>query len=866
MVASPACGCGTSPVLPKHIRRDQLDEIMTATTMKAPEVKALYARFRRLAPNGSLVPEQFKQTMGMIGLTDDPFLPDRMFQVFDKNKDGKLNFKEFATSLSVMIRGSEDDKLKLSFEMAAGCQRSISNEDFRSLIRACNTMMSSLVSQPRGLTSDEDIDRLFHELSSDDGEGFVITMDAYKQAAQSNEEFLTCLGLDCGPSRRATTSLEARRARSRHLDATSGMPSPTAGHAHVGSVNVAASQFEELRDFIIRMRQAVLGNQGQGDHLSSQTEPTTPGTARTVEFPVEDDPNERWWTPLKRRPKAVDLHLAPDVQASEDSQPSDLSAQFDKVLKWCEKAETAAKEGRHVLLDGKSFDAGGDSQISGGMRDRGSFDGLLRDRSYTEGLSRDRSADGASTRPSRGEMMNNGLSFESLGAHPSTRPSVNMGNNKPGIFRSNTGTRAANTMQSGRKKKRHRLLGPKKGLAVHFGHENWNMVISMMIGIRMSAGRSMHECAREVQPVDFIMKEKFSIIPRLSNIFDSQVSKRVTMTRFIDYAPLIFQRIRQSFGIQHEAYIRSVGPEQLLGNMVLGNLSSLSELSSEGKSGAFFYYTADGNYMMKTVAVKEHLLLKRMLKKYYDHIMSNPSTLIVRFLGLHCLRVRKFSAGRTRTQKLHFVVMGNMFNTPFEIHRRYDLKGSWIGRETPNTNYDPSVALKDRDFTNASEAIRVGPEAKSTLVAQLERDSAFLCEQNVIDYSLLLGIHDVSPRGAEGESEEVVMAQPGSFENPIGVQYRGRAMTGGSALALTSGSHLGLDSVPVHQRDCGGLLSSDKRSLYFMGVIDILTPYDASKRVEHRVKAFMYDWKGVSCCPPGYYAERFNAFMQAAFV
>merc|ERR1740138_1953997 len=164
----------------------------------------------------------------------------------------------------------------------------------------------------------------------------------------------------------------------------------------------------------------------------------------------------------------------------------------------------------------------------------------------------------------------------------------------------------------------------------------------MMIGIRMSIGRSRHEMAREVQPVDFIMKEKFSIIPRLANIFDSEVSKRVTVTRFIDYAPLVFQRIRSSFGIYTDDYLRSVGPEQLLGNMVLGNLSSLSELSSEGKSGAFFYYTADGKYMMKTVTPKEQQLLKKMLRSYFHHLQQNPGTLIVRFLGLHCLRVQKF--------------------------------------------------------------------------------------------------------------------------------------------------------------------------------------------------------------------------------
>eukprot|EP00913_Durusdinium_trenchii_P024066 g22602.t1 len=35
--------------------------------------------------------------------------------------------------------------------------------------------------------------------------------------------------------------------------------------------------------------------------------------------------------------------------------------------------------------------------------------------------------------------------------------------------------------------------------------------------------------------------EKFSILPRLANIFDATVSKRVQVTRFIDYAPMVFQ-------------------------------------------------------------------------------------------------------------------------------------------------------------------------------------------------------------------------------------------------------------------------------------------------------------------------------------
>ncbi|CAJ1338587.1 unnamed protein product [Effrenium voratum] len=251
--------------------------------------------------------------------------------------------------------------------------------------------------------------------------------------------------------------------------------------------------------------------------------------------------------------------------------------------------------------------------------------------------------------------------------------------------------------------------------------------------------------------------------------------------------------------------------------MVLGNLSSLSELSSEGKSGAFFYYTSDGKYMMKTVTHKEQMLLKKMLKKYYDHITQNQGTLLVRFLGLHCLSVRKDRKG-SAVQKVYFVVMGNMFNTPFEIHRRYDLKGSWIGRVTKiEEPIDPSVALKDVDFTNAGECIRVGEERKAKLVAQIERDSAFLRDNNIIDYSLLLGIYETEPQKLQG-SHGCAVRTAGDHQNLWGT---------------ASGA------VPIHQAHMGGMLSSDQKVLYFLGIIDILTPYDGRKHLEHWFKAWL---------------------------
>lgn len=43
--------------------------------------------------------------------------------------------------------------------------------------------------------------------------------------------------------------------------------------------------------------------------------------------------------------------------------------------------------------------------------------------------------------------------------------------------------------------------------------------------------------------------------------------------------------------IDNESYLSSIGPENLLSSILKGDLSTLSELTSTGKSGSFFYYS-----------------------------------------------------------------------------------------------------------------------------------------------------------------------------------------------------------------------------------------------------------------------------------
>lgn len=61
--------------------------------------------------------------------------------------------------------------------------------------------------------------------------------------------------------------------------------------------------------------------------------------------------------------------------------------------------------------------------------------------------------------------------------------------------------------------KHNPLISSSKGLAVHFAHDSWDLVLNIMMGIRMAVGRVMSEPSRPIGPQDMTMREKMTIVP-----------------------------------------------------------------------------------------------------------------------------------------------------------------------------------------------------------------------------------------------------------------------------------------------------------------------------------------------------------------
>ena len=83
--------------------------------------------------------------------------------------------------------------------------------------------------------------------------------------------------------------------------------------------------------------------------------------------------------------------------------------------------------------------------------------------------------------------------------------------------------------------------------------------------------------------------------------------------------------------------------------------------------------------------------------------------------------------------------MKNAFGGKLNIDVRYDLKGSLHNRETHGNN--SSIAKKDLNFIEDAVKLDLENYDKTFFLNTLKADTEFFMQNNIIDYSLLLGIH-----------------------------------------------------------------------------------------------------------------------------
>ncbi|XP_033495019.1 phosphatidylinositol 5-phosphate 4-kinase type-2 alpha isoform X1 [Epinephelus fuscoguttatus] len=351
--------------------------------------------------------------------------------------------------------------------------------------------------------------------------------------------------------------------------------------------------------------------------------------------------------------------------------------------------------------------------------------------------------------------------------------------------------------------------------------------------------------------------------------------------KFKEYCPLVFRNLRERFGIDDQDFLNS--------------LTRSAPLNSEaqGRSGARFHTSYDKRYVIKTISSEDVAEMHNILKKYHQFIVEcHGNTLLPQFLGIYRLTVDG--------DETYMVVTRNVFSHRLSVYKKYDLKGSTVAREASDKEKQPPQpedvpprpksgnvqqrlqtlriatrfycamkhvrdakelpTYKDNDFINDGQKIHIDGENKKMFLEKLRKDVEFLAQLKLMDYSLLVGIHDVErAEQEEVESEDNEAEEEGESDGGgIGTPPDSPSNTLDSTKHLSPGEFdPAIDVYAIKSND-----SAPRKEVYFMAVIDILQHYDAKKKAAHAAKTVKHGAGAeISTVNPEQYSKRFYDFI-----
>jgi Phosphatidylinositol-4-phosphate 5-kinase len=134
-------------------------------------------------------------------------------------------------------------------------------------------------------------------------------------------------------------------------------------------------------------------------------------------------------------------------------------------------------------------------------------------------------------------------------------------------------------------------------------------------------------------------------------------------------------------------------------------------------------------------------------------------------------------------------------------------------------NSDPSVAKKDLNIIQSKDKIILTPELADAFINILEKDTRFFIDNNIIDYSLLFGIHYIDRESGLSNGTNY----PEHFLNNLEEEPSTKD-TFKRPFENMKVDRFESDFIcQIHSKE--GILSADHTKLYFFGIIDILTEF-----------------------------------------
>ncbi|KFB47996.1 AGAP005216-PA-like protein [Anopheles sinensis] len=164
-----------------------------------------------------------------------------------------------------------------------------------------------------------------------------------------------------------------------------------------------------------------------------------------------------------------------------------------------------------------------------------------------------------------------------------------------------------------------------------------------------------------------------------------------------------------------------------------------------GKSGSKFSKTVDDRFVLKEMSRTDLTIFENFAPNYFEYlqrcIKQKHITLLAKIFGVFKITIKRKDNTSVESSVL---VMENLFCGK-EISEKYDLKGSDRNRLVdPNRQTGTERVLMDENFIQMSwtNPLYILSHSKTVLKEAITRDACFLERNEVMDYSLLVGLEN----------------------------------------------------------------------------------------------------------------------------